>query len=224
MDSQIDHNIHLHYILPNSMAATATSSAAAKMMITSKIEAAHQLIHHENHARARIAENLQSRKLDRESLLRQLMYLVPMEFCWCRRTRTKMRIQSDQWNLHQLSFPTEEQQLLKQPESIKTLIYKTRHGTKSMVEEKRIFKAIKHAPDLPPSDKQTRNNHTIKPTFDEIQALRKQKRAYNANVEQLKGLLEASNRDIMSLQNQLDDINRKKQEIYEYILQLRNLA
>nr|GMD44901.1 proton pump-interactor 1-like isoform X2 [Ipomoea batatas]GME10267.1 proton pump-interactor 1-like isoform X2 [Ipomoea batatas] len=206
------------------MAATATSSAAAKMMIMSKIEVAHQLIYHENHARARIAENLQSRKLDRESLLRQLMYLVPMEFCWCRRTRTKMRIQSDQWNLHQLSFPTEEQQLLKQPESIKTLIYKTRHGTKSMVEEKRIFKAIKHAPDLPPSDKQTRNNHTIKPTFDEIQALRKQKRAYNANVEQIKGLLEASNREILSLQNQLDDINRKKQEIYEYILQLRNLA
>nr|GMD39964.1 Proton pump-interactor like [Ipomoea batatas] len=197
------------------MAATATSSAAAaKMMIMSKIEAAHQLIHHENHARARIAENLQSRKL---------MYLVPMEFCWCRRTRTKMRIQSDQWNLHQLSFPTEEQQLLKQPESIKTLIYKTCHGTKSMVEEKRIFKAIKHAPDLPPSDKQTRNNHTIKPTFDEIQALRKQKRAYNANVEQIKGLLEASNREILSLQNQLDDINRKKHEIYEYILQLRNL-
>ncbi|XP_019186373.1 PREDICTED: uncharacterized protein LOC109181073 [Ipomoea nil] len=202
------------------MAATATSTAAAEMIIMSKIEAAHQLIHHENHARVRIAENLQSRKLDRESLLRQLMYLIPMEFR-CRRKRTTMRIQYAQQNLYQLPIPT-EQQLHKEPESIKTLIYKIRHGTKSMVEEKRILRAMKHAPDLH-SDKQIRNNHTIQPTFDEIQALRKQKRAYNANVEQLKGLLEASNRDILSLQNQLDDINRKKQQIYEYILQLRNL-
>lgn len=109
---------------------------------------------------------------------------------------------------------------LDEPLSIKTLYYKTQHGSKNLADEKRIFREMRRAEEIVcPKDTKMNQNQV---TFAEIQNMRSEKRIFNLNVKSLKRKLESIKNDIKSLQNSLDAINRKKGKIYAAILQLKS--
>ncbi|XP_059318678.1 uncharacterized protein LOC132069305 [Lycium ferocissimum] len=188
--------------------------------VKNRIEEATRLIHLENQARAQIIEKLAGKKSDKYFLLGRLMELLPHRYRVRQKQRKKAYVTQYIWD-EKISTSKEEE--LDEHLSIKTLCYKTQHGSKTLADERRIFREMRRANEtgkelVCPEDTKLNQNQV---TFAEIQNMRRQKRSFDLNVENLKRELESMKNDIKSLENSLDGINQKKGEIYASILELK---
>ncbi|GFS41321.1 hypothetical protein Acr_00g0073730 [Actinidia rufa] len=88
---------------------------------------------------------------------------------------------------------------------IKRLCYRIQHGTNSLSEEKKLLGEIKQMEFL----------------SNELDRLKKKDLEIRATKKCLKGELEAAERDIRRLEKKMVEINRKKDEAYRCILELK---
>ncbi|XP_049377454.1 uncharacterized protein LOC125842241 [Solanum stenotomum] len=193
------------------------SQFLTNQQIETRIEEAATLINVQNEVRAQIIEKIAEKKSDKYFLLERLKELLPDEYTiW---TIEWERYDYDVQYIWDTKILTSVE---KEPLSIKTLCYKTQHGSKTLADEKRIFREMRSAKEIgreiiSPTDTKMNQNQV---TFTEIQNMRREKRIFNHNVENLKRELESIKNDIKSLENSLYAINQKKGEIYAAILQL----
>uniref|UniRef100_A0A3Q7HSA2 Uncharacterized protein n=1 Tax=Solanum lycopersicum TaxID=4081 RepID=A0A3Q7HSA2_SOLLC len=195
------------------------SQFLTNQQIEKRIEAAAKFIHQQNEVRAPIIEKIAEKKSDKYFVLKRLKQLLPDEYIiWPQRKKYGYKTQYI-WDTKITSDEQVEKEL-DEPLSIKTLYYKTQHGSKNLADEKRIFREMRRAEEIVcPKDTKMNQNQV---TFAEIQNMRSEKRIFNLNVKSLKRKLESIKNDIKSLQNSLDAINRKKGKIYAAILQLKS--
>ncbi|KAG5592039.1 hypothetical protein H5410_042553 [Solanum commersonii] len=183
------------------------SQFLTNQQIETRIEEAATLINLQNEVRTQIIEKIAEKK----ELLPDEYIIWPIE--WERYDYDLQYI----WDTKVLTS------VEKEPLSIKTLCYKTQHRSKTLADEKRIFREMRRAKEIgreiiSPTDTKMNQNQV---TFTEIQNMRREKRIFNHNVENLKRELESIKNDIKSLENSSYAINQKKGEIYAAILQLK---
>ncbi|KAM7492238.1 hypothetical protein LguiA_035159 [Lonicera macranthoides] len=129
-------------------------------------------------------------------------------------------------------------------ERIKTLPYQIQHRSNSLAAEKKLLRDIKQAKverenitvDVSPKSnlwgywglKNTVGSKEamkdqIKLISNDLDKLKQEKQAFNANLKCHKDRIElkTAESDIARLQRELENINRKKDEVYKYILQLK---
>ncbi|KAL3330601.1 hypothetical protein AABB24_034434 [Solanum stoloniferum] len=195
------------------------SQFLTNQQIEKRIEEGATLINLQNEVRAQIIEKIAEKKSDKYFLLERLKELLRHEYIIWPIERKKYGYDLQYiWDTKILTSDEVE----KEPLSIKTLCYKTQHGSKTLADEKRIFREMRRAKEIgreivSPTDTKMNQNQV---TFAEIQNMR-EKRIFNHNVENLRRELESIKNDIKSLENSLYAINQKKGEIYAAILQLK---
>ncbi|KAJ8526596.1 hypothetical protein K7X08_029073 [Anisodus acutangulus] len=151
------------------------------------------------------------------------MELLPEEYRVKPKHREKYYVTQYNFEIKKFSTSEKEEEELDEPLYIKTLCYKTQHGSKTLADEKRIFKEMRRAKEIGKKivcSKDTKMNQN-RVTFAEIQNMRRQKRSFDLNVENLKRETESIKNDIKSMENILDSINQKKGEVYATILELK---
>ncbi|KAL3330599.1 hypothetical protein AABB24_034434 [Solanum stoloniferum] len=189
------------------------SQFLTNQQIEKRIEEGATLINLQNEVRAQIIEKIAEKKSDKYFLLERLKELLRHEYIIWPIERKKYGYDL-QYIWDTKIFTSDEVE--KEPLSIKTLCYKTQHGSKTLADEKRIFREMRRAKEI--TDTKMNQNQV---TLAEIQNMRREKRLFNHNVENLKRKLESIKNDIKSLENSLYAINQKKGEIYAAILQLK---
>ncbi|OIT08353.1 PREDICTED: uncharacterized protein LOC109228952 [Nicotiana attenuata] len=195
-----------------------SNEASRTPEINWRIERALNLLHKENQTRAKIFEKLQERKLDRDKLSENIRRLLPFLYSYESRQRKFEYIEQTFLGVYSTceAKPNE-------PLSIKTLCCKTRHGSNSLADEKKIFREITAAMDTREdveSAKETKLVHN-KVLFNQTHPI---KMISNANVERLKQKMQVITKDIRSIEKRLHRINQKKDQIYAQILTLQKAA
>ncbi|KAK4730374.1 hypothetical protein R3W88_023362 [Solanum pinnatisectum] len=189
------------------------SQFLTNQQIEKRVKEAATLINLQNKVRAQIIEKIAEKKSDKYFFLERLKELLPHEYIIWPMERKQYGYDLQYiWDTKILTSDEVE----KEPLSIKTLCYKTQHGSKTLADEKRIFREMRRAKEI--TDTKMNQNQV---TFAEIQNMRREKRIFNHNVQNLKRKLESIKNDIKSLENSLYAINQKKGKIYAAIFQLK---
>ncbi|MCD7453194.1 hypothetical protein HAX54_019999 [Datura stramonium] len=156
-------------------------------------------------------------QLDRDNLAEKIRSLLPFPYSYESRRRKFEYTEQTFLDFYSTSEAKPNEAL-----SIKTLCSKTRHGSNSLADEKKIFREITIAFK---TKKDIESAKDAKLVYNKV--LFKQtlftKRTSNANVERLKQKIQVITKDIRSMENRLDRINKKKDQIYAKILELHKI-
>ncbi|KAM3357913.1 putative protein isoform X1 [Capsicum galapagoense] len=193
------------------MASTTSSSKAFQ---NREIERALNLLGKENQARAKIYDKLQERKLDRENLAEKIRSQLPYPYSYESRRRKFENTEQTFLDLYGTSEAKPNE-----PLSIKTLYCKTRHKNNCLADEKKMFREITTILKI----KEIESTKDAKVVYNKVlyNQTRFTGRTSNANVERLKQKMQVITKDIRSIENHLERINKKKDQIYAQLLILR---
>ncbi|PSR89763.1 Proton pump-interactor like [Actinidia chinensis var. chinensis] len=198
-----------------------------------RIEDAEKIVQRENQVRAAIDEKLKEKKLDRDHIIGELRSVTFRDWF----SQSMDRIRKDIEHFQQC---LEDHHCSKNPNrgkaTIKSLCYRIQHGTNSLSEEKKLLGEIEqmevekkkaiadtdlksHIPNYLGTKAAVHDR--IEVLSNELDRLKKKDLEIRATKKCLKGELEAAEREIRRLEKKMVEINRKKDEAYRCILELK---
>ncbi|XP_047264038.1 uncharacterized protein LOC124896538 isoform X3 [Capsicum annuum] len=152
--------------------------------------------------------------LDRENLAEKIRSQLPYPYSYESRRRKFEYTEQTFLDLYGTSEAKPNE-----PLSIKTLYCKTRHKNNCLADEKKMFREITTALKI----KEIESTKDAKVVYNKVlyNQTRFTGRTSNANVERLKQKMQVITKDIRSIENHLERINKKKDQIYAQLLILR---